>query len=542
MGRKIKRPVKLITLDTETYNGLIGGLKRIAIFDGEEITYGYNFNDVEPKLIEYYDAGFDVHVYIHNIEFDARKIPEIFDKKRINWGKCFVINGKLATVSCKKYTFHDSFKLLPMSLSKLSKDFNVEHGKLDLWEEVQKTYPGMYKDIVDFLDRCDIDNELYLRYLGYDVKSLYEVLEVLIELSGIPLNDFVNRISTASLSRYIFKNGWKGKEFRNPFGGKSDYEILTQYNYRNDLYLEEFLRDSYMGGRTEVFKIQLLLKAFHYDINSLYPFIMLGEFPVGKPVHVDDEEQARFYFERWQQDRNGIGFLHCDVYVPFQHIPPLPVKMGKLAFPCGHIYGVWNFEELQYAIEHCGCKITKFHEVVYYENTYPVFERFINTMIDVKNEGTLTGNDALRTFGKLIMNVGYGYCGMRRDDKTSLRDIGEIDKFETIKFADSELGYIEVPTEINAEYIQVAVASTVTARARLELLKALKYCDSKGTVYYCDTDSIVTDVELPSSWVDSVELGKWDLEGEPLKGLFLRPKVYSEVLENKTNINWVMEI
>ena len=537
MSRR-KKKIKILTLDTETYNGLIGGLKRIAIYDGEVVTYGYKFEDIEGKLFEYYQAGFDVHVYIHNIEFDARKIPEIFHKSRIIWKDCFVINNKLATIACKYYTFHDSFKILPMSLSKLSSSFGVEHGKLDLWEQVQVRYPGQYTDLVDFLDRCHVDDNLYLEYLGYDVMSLYEVLQELIKISGIKPGEFVKRISTASLSRHIFKNGWKDTQFKNPFGSKTDYEILTSYNYRNHLEVEEFLRDAYCGGRTEVFKIQLEASAYHYDINSLYPFIMLGEFPVGKPIYKDNPELARHYFETWRRDKMGIGFLYCEVYIPKQHIPPLPVKMGKLAFPCGHVYGVWNFEELAYAIDKCGCKITKFHEVVFYEKTYPVFERFINTMIEIKNEGTRMGNEALRTFGKLLMNVGYGYTGMRRDDKTSLRDISEIHEHEVIKFADDLLGYIEIPTEINAEYIQVAVASTVTARARLQLLETLHYCDKRGEVYYCDTDSIVTDVKLPDSMVDSVELGKWDLEGEPVKALFLRPKVYAEVLPGETNIKF----
>lgn len=537
MARK-KRPIKLITLDTETYNGLIGKLKRIAIYDGVSVTYGYTFTDIETKLIQYYEEGFDVHIYIHNIEFDARKIPEIFSDDRIIWEKCFIINNKLATVGCKKYTFHDSFKLLPMSLKKLSKDFGVEHAKLDLWEEVQNRYKDEYKDIVDFLDRCDVDNELYLEYLGYDVISLYEVIQKLIEISGIPLNDFVNRISTASLSRYIFKNGWKEHKFKSDDSNKTDYDFLCSYNYRNDLYTEEFLRESYCGGRTEVFKPELISKGKHYDVNSLYPSVMKGNFPIGKPKHVDDEILAEDYFNKWMNNHIGIGFLYCDVFIPEQHIPPLPVKMGKLAFVCGHVYGVWNFEELEYAIKECGVIIEKFHEVVFYEKTYPVFKRFIETMYSIKEEGTKTKNDALRTFGKLLMNVGYGYTGMRRDDKTSLKDIKHIDKYEEIKFADEQLGYIEVPTEIKAEYIQVAVASTVTCRARLVLLKALKYCDKLGDVYYCDTDSIVTNVTLPDEMVDSAELGKWDLEGEPLKALFLKPKVYSEVLENETNIKF----
>ena len=142
MKRKAK-PVKLITLDTETYDGLKGKLKRIAIYDGHNIHYGYHFSDIEPILINYSRMGFSVEIYIHNMEYDLRKISEVFEK--VNWKKSLMINGKLATLTSKDYTFHDSFKILPMSLKKLSEGFNVKHGKLDLWEAVQKTYPDKYE-------------------------------------------------------------------------------------------------------------------------------------------------------------------------------------------------------------------------------------------------------------------------------------------------------------------------------------------------------------------------------------------------------------
>ena len=45
-----KRPVKILTLDTET-EGFAGNLKRIAVCDGKKVTYGYTFLDIEPTLI-----------------------------------------------------------------------------------------------------------------------------------------------------------------------------------------------------------------------------------------------------------------------------------------------------------------------------------------------------------------------------------------------------------------------------------------------------------------------------------------------------------
>lgn len=540
MARKKQRPIKIITVDTETYNGLIGGLKRIACYDGEKVTYGYTFADVEPVLLQY-AKDHDVHVYIHNMEFDARKIPELFHDDRIVWKNSLMINGKLTTIACRHYTCHDSLKLLPMSLQKLSKGFNVEHGKLNLWDEVEKVYPGQYENIVDFLDRCHIDDPIYLKYLGFDVMSLYEVLEVLQQIAGISRADFVKRISTASLSRYLFKTGYKGQEFKGPFSNKTDYEMLCSYKWYYDLETEDFIREAYCGGRTEVFTPRLEKPGFHYDVNSLYPYVMsmdetgqAAQYPIGKPQYTDKPAMAEHFYRDWQQYKTGLGFLNCKVYIPMQQIPPLPVKMGKLTFPCGEFYGTWTYEELDYAEKYCGVEIRECYGAVHFKQTFPVFERFVKTFYQLKEEGSKTKNEPLRTLAKLILNVGYGYTGMRRDDKTSLDTISNIHKHENIVFANSELGFIEVPTEIKSEYIQVQVAAYVTSRARLVLLKALKdIVDRGGNVYYCDTDSIVCDIPMNENFVDDSKIGFWALEGKPLQGLFLRPKVYTEIYENE---------
>ena len=533
MARVKKEPI-IITLDTETYNGLLGDLKRIAIYDGSKVHYGYSFADIEPILLNY-ALIYDVHIYIHNAEFDIRKIPELFDGSRVIWNKSLFINGKVTTLKCEKYTIHDSFKILPNSLKELSgkKGFNVEHGKLDLWDAVQGTYPNEYTDAVDFLDRCQIDDPLFLEYLGYDVISLYEVLQTLIDIAGLTVGEFVKCVSTASLSRYIFKTGYKGKPFKNDGNAKTDYEMLCSYKWDNDIETEEFIRMSYCGGRVEVFKPILGQQGYHYDVNSLYPYVMrdMPEYPIGKPQYTEKPALAKHFYESWKQNKIGLGFVNCHVFIPMQHIPPLPVKMGKLCFPCGEVYGTWTYEELEYAEKECGVVIKEFYCACHFEQTYPVFKNFIGTFYHLKEEATENGNIALRTLAKLLMNVGYGYTGMTRD-KTTLDDFKNMSKYDHILFADAEMGFIEVPADVKAEYIQVQVASYVTSRARLVLLKALKDVERRGgEVYYCDTDSIVSSIPFDESIVHESHLGFWDCESKPMRGIFLKPKVYTETIE-----------
>lgn len=528
----LKKEVKILTLDTETYSGLIGKLKKLAIYDGEKVTYGDSFTDIENLLIEY-SKIYKLIIYVHNLEFDSRKIPEIWDKKHIKWSGCLTINNKIATIKNKYWEIKDSFKILPLSLRELSKEFNVEHGKLDLWTEVQKIYPNQYTDVVDFLDKCKTDDKLFLKYLGYDVMSLYEIIEKLIQISGVTKNQFTKIVSTSSLSRMIFKQGYKGKVFKSEGQRRTDYQILTQYNWVNDIDTEAILRNAYCGGRTEVFKPILENFGYHFDVNSIYPYWMLEELPVGKPIEYNDSVMIKKIFELWMDKHVGAGFIQCEIYVPYQHIPPLPCNMGKLAFPCGYLKGTWSYIELEYAILYCDVQILNYEICLHFPKTFPIFRNFITTIYSLKKEGTITKNNALRFFAKLLMNCGYGYTGMRRDDKKGIDDIKNISKYTEISYVNKKEGYIEFPSEIKSEYIQVQVAAYITSLARLQLLKTLKYLDSIGNVYYCDTDSIVSDVPLDEKMIDSVRLGMWDLENKLNKGLYLKPKVYiEEIIKN----------
>ena len=546
------RPIKILTLDTETI-GLDGDLKRIAIYDGKAVTDGYIFGDISHTIEKYYEQGFMPHIYIHNADFDLRKIPEVFDRGNVVWSMTKKIGGKFAKVTCRHYVIHDSYKILPKSLASLSKDFEVEHGKLDLWEAVQKAYPNQYTDHVDFLSRCDKDDPLYVQYLHFDVIALYELLVKLCEVAKLEEDELVTILSTASLSRFLFKNGYGGLLFKDPNNPRTDFDILTsnkswgsekQMKECDISYIEcEYvMRSGFCGGRTEVFTIecpervgadgQKEITAFHYDVNSLYPSVMIdNEFPYGYPDFIENEKVIKHRWEKWLKYGGGLGFITADVFVPHQKIPPLPARMGKLVFVCGHISGTWTYRELEYAVKNCGVVIEKFYYMVHFHNTYKIFHNFVKTFYEMKNEGKKSGNESLTSFAKLILNTAYGWTVLRRDDKTAFRDIKDLAKWKdkpAFKYVNEDMGYFEIQDQVHADTIQVQVGAYVTSYARLVLLDALRKQAEKGTVYYCDTDSIVCSEPLPAEMIDKYELGKWDLEGELYSGLFLQPKVYTE--------------
>lgn len=559
---RIKREIKLITLDTETI-GLDGALKRIAIHDGYRTVYGYTFEDVEPELIRWYRLGYSVHVYIHNLEFDARKIPKLLCKENTNWNQTIQIDGRYAKIACKYYTVHDSWRLLPKSLANLSKDFDLEHGKLDLWKSVQEHYPGQYENHVDFLNKCDPDDPIYLEYLGYDVISLYELLYKLLEVTGLTERELVNRLSTASLSKYLFRVGYKGKPFKTEGESQTDFEIMTSMKawsstkeINNNLssqtvsYLdiENKIREGYFGGRTEVFTTHAkrisetfnvlsteyrkeMICAYHLDVNSLYPSVMIdNEYPIGYPTFYDDSTIIKGLWDEWLNYHSGLGYIKAVVYIPKQFIPPLPAHMGKLVFPTGYVEGTWTYNELEYAVKNCGVEVLEFKEMIHFKHTFKVFHNFVKFFYDMKDEGKRTGNASLTALAKLILNTAYGWTVLRRDDKTELKNIDEKEKYmERFNYEDEELGFINIDSTVFSDSIQPQVGAYVTSYARLILLDMLRRQSEKGTVYYCDTDSIVCDTMPPAEYVDKYAIGKWDLEAELYEGLFLMPKVYYEV-------------
>ena len=85
MPRK-KRVNKLFTLDTETI-GLGGDIKRIAVYDGQEVTYGYTFDDVEWVFEKSYKPSetFQERVQIERDELAVKveKLRTFLDKTNV---------------------------------------------------------------------------------------------------------------------------------------------------------------------------------------------------------------------------------------------------------------------------------------------------------------------------------------------------------------------------------------------------------------------------------------------------------------------------
>ena len=149
-------------------------------------------------------------------------------------------------------TWRDSYRVFPVSLEDLAKNFSVQ-GKISKYNEE-------YNSLTLF------DNESLLNeFKTYSLQDSVALLNALNKAQNIYINeydvDIATIVRTSSLSLKIFR-----KNYQN-----IDIPILKGS-------IDSNIRKSYFGGATDYYK-RYGEKVYYYDVNSLYPFAMLNDMP-----------------------------------------------------------------------------------------------------------------------------------------------------------------------------------------------------------------------------------------------------------------------
>jgi hypothetical protein len=245
---------------------------------------------------------------------------------------------------------------------------------------------------------------------------------------------------------------------------------------------------------------------------------------------------------------NTMGISDCTVTIPENvHIPVLCVKhKHKLIFPTGTIRGRWTNIELLKAIEQ-GATVRVHAQAVY--APLPFLRPFVNTFYSLRQKAIDEG-DSFRSYAyKILLNSLYGKLIESIERSKTVFGKANVSKAMRMYSRDNDYktgdkGYIKpthVPgvysiiTEQDGAFRHVAAGAYVTARSRLRLLEGMDLAIAKGgQVYYCDTDSIVTDVDLGNHPLMQDSLGSFKLERELSEGEFISPKVY-RMTDSATN-------
>lgn len=330
--------------------------------------------------------------------------------------------------------------------------------------------------------------------------------------------------------------------------------------------LDEFIRQSYRGGIVEVYK-PYLINGYHYDANSLYPYIMSSCL-----MPVNDGKEGNAEFDIYFNINEFFGFIEVEVECDNLYIPFLTYKnkFDSVISPIGKWIGVYFSEEIKYALT-LGYKF-KYKKYYKFDKAI-IFKDYVNDIyaLRLKNRNT-----SLSSFYKLLLNSLYGRFGMSNlysnteiiDNNTSegklryeylnlLYDIdcyplkknkliinynkvieldyleflyrsGLIDKkiYNSVK---KQLSYTDLNTNKS-----VHISAAITAYARIYMHKIkVTY---QNNLYYSDTDSLILDKKLDSELVSSEVLGLFKLENEINIGYFISPKLYCFIEKNGTTV------
>jgi hypothetical protein len=234
--------------------------------------------------------------------------------------------------------FYDTLRIFPASVATLGKILN-QHKMPS--PKCFKRRPNNKQEEDDLIEYCMNDSKI--SYL------------------------FIKDIVVPFLEKYDLKFGvtignLAMKDFRT--------NHLTKTLFREPKINHDMAFGSYYGGRTETFKRGTFKNVYCFDINSLYPSVMLKHMP-------DPNRSYHNTLGTLYHIKNSEGVTYVKVKVAKQYMPPLPVhKNDKLLFPTGIIEGYYNNCELRMALDK-GTEILEIGEQLIYPNTLPLFKSFI---------------------------------------------------------------------------------------------------------------------------------------------------------------------
>lgn len=306
-----------------------------------------------------------------------------------------------------------------------------------------------------------------------------------------------------------------------------DYDVVKESFFIDYVNIKQKIFKAYYGGRTEAFKRGLIDKTtsrsnewFYGDVNSLYPSVMLNEFP--------DPMSVQYYKHQALELLKYEGVSYFELKVPYQKYPLLPYRMeDKLLFPYGNLKGYYTHLEIREAIKQ-GTIIVSMSDTVYYKRTRAYFKRYVNTLYALRKQLKSEGSE-IETAIKLLLNSLYGRFALKNISRTVFFNMDtikntkkHIDKCEAkglkIQISSSNEGYYNEPDEYDGIASIPIWSIYTTAYARLKLHSYIIEFEP----VYVDTDSIITDKKV----LDSKILGELKLEKMIKFGIIIKPKLY----------------
>lgn len=490
---------KIIGFDIETYNDnknfycatLFGENINKTFIKKEHLINFFKTNYFQNTYVVATNLGFDFFgTFFGKKDMDNFKF--IFRGSDLLSAVVYVKNGKFYRKkpgnTRGQLCFIDTLNFAKLSVEKMGNILNLPKLKkpkaLGKWpaSEAEKT------ELISYNIR---DAEISYNFMKFLYKSFFKI-------------GASHKITIASTSMSLYRNKYLNNVY-----------FLHPVKILSDIF------KGYYGGRVEAFKRGEIRNYNYYDFNSLYPSVMLNEFPNPNTLREANKFNIALI-------RNYEGMSNVIVSCPDMAYPLLPYRSdNKLLFPVGMFRGWYTHIELRKALK-MGYSIIKHFKTYYYEKCCYPFRDFVFDMYD-KRLLYKEKNSSMEYIIKILMNSLYGKFGQKFTDRDEWKPfpetLEELDKYENFERVGNMIRIKHSYTNPKGFCIPIW-ASYVTAYGRLKLYDELEY----KNVIYCDTDSIITKDDIGTN----TEIGKLKKEMSIKMGVIVKPKFYGFV-DNKNN-------
>lgn len=543
-------------------------------FDGGlQFTAGKKTIKVSKEIAKTNKNDEDVYLkrpYSYNIIFNAGSFYRVdlyFDFET------YTDNKNRKKQKLRRVSLMDSYKIVPMSLKKVAKDFlgydmskdgidhNIIRSKNYKLEEKEKEY--LYEDVKvlkDFISLALLEGvevtpnyKLYFDKMTTASQALNEYKTILEQI----YND--NEYKTIQAFNEGFKTSIDFVKDQETKGKKVNINkdmlfsgVFPQLHPNVDCYL----RQSYYGGITwknsnklnELKQNGVDLKGLVYDVNSLYPSVMRTKLlPYGQPKFYEGSYNSVAQFVKDQYP----------LYIQRIRVKMFDLKPGKM--PNVQIRESVNFKSTEYQTSNRyydeELKEEKYEECVFtftsvqldrfldsyntpmgieyidgylFKGSYGIFDKYIDTFMQLKE----IGKGAKKATAKLCLNSLYGKFGT--NPQREERIVEFYDGVFSTTNRDEEGNLLEYLSDS----VYLPMASFITAYARDVLINAVNSVFDR--FLYCDTDSIhILGNEIPDIPIHDTKLGYWKLEGKFVDAKYIGAKRYAELIEDdEGNKHW----
>jgi len=406
-------------------------------------------------------------------------------------------NGRFISLkfSYNNYTveFRDSYQLLPSSLRKLSKSFNVDiikglfpHTFLNNKSDDILNYIGIIPSIQYFLDTISINEDLleninnlidyFRKYINIPWNLKDEAIKYC-ELDCISLYQILIKFNT------LIYNKWQLNMNNYPTLPSLAFAIFRAHYLKDNSVVQisgqiyDDIKESYTGGAVDMYipENKADEKVYVYDVNSLYPFVMKENIMPVRDIKYFEGDIRKF-------DPNALGYFYCKINTPDNLDHPILQKHIKTDNGLRTVAPLGSFEAMIYSKEMDNLIKLGYSFDIKWGYTFTgenIFEDIINDLYSLRL--TYSKSDPMNYIAKILLNSLYGRFGMDdhfsewnvidKDlldsflDKMDVLDIIDLDNKLLIQFKSKD----NIDKDLVAHNTNIAIASAITAYSRIHM-------------------------------------------------------------------------